>query len=103
MKNLFRLSVVFVAILLAGAGLASAGARGSSSTEGAALADIFAAPCPQATGITGITALAGPADGCCTRHADICDSVCACGILSFTCGENSTGGCSSACRCNKCV
>jgi hypothetical protein len=101
MKKLLRLSVVFIIALLAIASLASAGAQESSGADGATLMDIFVpANCPQASGIT---VLAGPADGCCSRHATICEGICTCGLTSFNCWENGTGGCSSTCKCVKCI
>jgi hypothetical protein len=101
MKNLLRLSVIAMAILLATAGLASAGAQERSATDGVTLMDVFSpSSCSQASGIS---MLAGPGDGCCSRHATICEGLCSCGILSFTCADNGTGGCSSGCKCNKCI
>ena len=101
MKNLFRLSVVFIVALLAIASLASAGAQESSGTDGATLMDIFApSNCSQASAIV---VLAGPADGCCERHASFCDGQCLCGISSFTCADSAYGGCTSSCKCFKCV
>lgn len=44
----------------------------------------------------------GPAEGCCARHATICETICPCGISGFSCQTTSTGGCSSACWCIRC-
>jgi hypothetical protein len=100
MKNLLRLSLMFAVVLLV-TGVALARAQESSARGRVTLEDIFAPSSGSPASID--TLLAGPADGCCTRHATICESICFCGIQSFICGDNSTGGCSSSCKCTKCI
>lgn len=41
----------------------------------------------------------GPADGCCDRHLEVCESLCSTGTYTFTCSTTDTGGCSSSCKC----
>lgn len=94
------LFLVVALALLSVAGVASAesgGLEGSPSAEipADALAPAF---CSLSTAQS-----SGPADGCCTRRSEICDAMCSCGVDWFICDGNSTGGCSSGCKCNKCV
>lgn len=49
---------------------------------------------------SGSVALAGPADGCCERHASFCEAQCTGRSYEFTCWTNSTGGCQSTCKCS---
>ena len=100
MKHLFKLSVLCAVVLFVSAGLGSAAGQASSAADNPAAAAIFAPASPQPLDFL---QLAGPADGCCTRHATICEGICSCGIEAFICGDNSTGGCSSSCKCTKCI
>ena len=60
------------------------------------------APSRCADGLRGIWD-AQVGDGCCSRHLAVCESLCSCGITSFSCWDNGRGGCSSQCNCKKCV
>ena len=93
-----RLFLVVAVALLSVAGVASAE---SGSLEGSPSAEIPA----DALALCSLSAApsSGPADGCCTRRSEICDATCTCGVDWFMCDGNSTGGCSSGCKCNKCV
>lgn len=98
MKHLLKLSVLCAVVLFVSAGLGSAAGQASSVANSPA-PDIFAPVSPQPLDFL----LAGPSDGCCARHLSICEGVCTCGIQSFICGDYSTGGCSSSCKCTKCI
>jgi hypothetical protein len=93
---------VFLIMLLAVAGIASAGgAQEVPKSERVSLQDIFApSACSQSAGVQ---LLDGPADNCCGRRGTICEVSCTCGIEAFNCGTTSTGGCLSTCKCFKCV
>lgn len=87
-----------VALLSVAGASAEPGGREGSSTAGI-LTDVLAPDsCSLSTGQS-----LGPADGCCTRRSEICDATCTCGVDWFICDGNPTGGCSSGCKCNKCV
>lgn len=96
------LFVFLMTLILAVAGIASAGgAQESSRAERVSLQDILApAACSQSAGVQ---LFDGPADNCCGRRGTLCETSCSCGILEFNCGTTSTGGCLSTCKCLKCV
>jgi hypothetical protein len=43
--------------------------------------------------------VAGPADGCCARHLEVCEGLCSAGSYEFACFTTDTGGCKSVCKC----
>lgn len=44
----------------------------------------------------------GPGDSCCSRHLEMAEALCLCGVSSFNCFPNGRGGCSSSWRCEYC-
>lgn len=48
------------------------------------------------------SAQTGPGDGCCSRHLEMAETLCQCGVKEFHCFSTSTGGCSSWWRCEIC-
>ena len=83
---------------VAGLFMMSAAVTAAEAPGSLAFPDAAANPELVCAGI--VVASAGPADGCCERHASFCDALCTGRSYEFNCWANGTGGCQSTCKCS---